>query len=61
MFLPVLAILCVSLTGNAVGRGACDRQCLAGFMKTLLKALVSHDSSELPVTKMVKRTENGVL
>lgn len=38
----------------------CDRECLAGFMTTYLKALVAHDSSKLPVTKNVKYTENGV-
>ena len=38
----------------------CDRDCLAGFMDTYLKALVAHDSSKLPVTKNVKYSENGV-
>ena len=38
----------------------CDRQCLAGFMDTYLKALIAHDASKLPVTKNVKYTENGV-
>lgn len=38
----------------------CDRQCLAGFMDTYLKALIAHDSSKLPVAKNVKYTENGV-
>ena len=38
----------------------CDRDCLAGFMNTYLKALLAHDSSKLPVTKNVKYTENGV-
>ncbi|MDR1728673.1 MAG: hypothetical protein LBT74_12245 [Acidobacteriota bacterium] len=38
----------------------CNRQCLAGFMDTYLKALIAHDSSKLPVTKNVKYTENGV-
>jgi len=38
----------------------CNRECLAGFMTTYLKALVAHDSSKLPVTKNVKYSENGV-
>ena len=38
----------------------CDRECLADFMDTYLRALVAHDSSQLPVTKNVKYTENGV-
>jgi hypothetical protein len=54
------AVLCLSLTCNAAIKSECDRQCLAGFMTTYLKALVAHDSSKLPVTKNVKYTENGV-
>src|ERR1700735_710560 len=37
----------------------CDRQCLAGFVDQYLNALVAHDPSQLPVTKLVKFTENG--
>jgi hypothetical protein len=38
----------------------CNRECLAGFMTTYLKALIAHDASRLPVTRNVKYTENGV-
>jgi hypothetical protein len=55
-----VAMLCFGLTGNAAVNIECDRQCLAGFMNTYLKALVAQDSSKLPVTKNVKYTENGV-
>lgn len=55
-----VAILGFSLAANAAGRIECNRQCLAGFMTTYLKALVAHDSSRLPVTRNVKYTENGV-
>jgi hypothetical protein len=49
-----------SIVGNTAAKIACDRQCLAGFMTTYLNALITHDSSKLPVTKDVKYTENGV-
>ena len=39
---------------------ACDRTCLSGFMDTFLEALVKHDPANLPVTRNVKYTENGV-
>ena len=56
----VMAILCFCMAGNAAVNVECNRQCLAGFMTTYLKALVARDSSKLPVTKNVKYTENGV-
>jgi hypothetical protein len=56
----VAGILCFSFTVNAAAPVECDRDCLAGFMNTYLKALSAHDSSILPVTKNVKYTENGV-
>jgi hypothetical protein len=56
------ALICFGLTANAQFKVnvECNRQCLAGFMNTYLKALVAHDSSKLPVAKNVKYTENGV-
>jgi hypothetical protein len=49
---------------RAAGQGSamapdCDRQCLEGFVDQYLNALVAHDPSQLPVTKLVKFTENG--
>jgi hypothetical protein len=38
-----------------------SRQCLADVMSTYLQALVKHDSKNLPVTRDVRYTENGVL
>jgi hypothetical protein len=37
----------------------CDRACLDGFVDKYLDALVAHDSSQIPVSKLVKFTENG--
>jgi hypothetical protein len=58
----VIAMLAFGLTANAEVKVNvdCNRECLAGFMTTYLKALVAHDSSKLPVAKNVKYTENGV-
>ncbi len=39
--------------------GTCDRACLDGFVNQYLDALVAHDPSRLPVTRLVKFTENG--
>ena len=50
----------VAPVGKVVVNVECNRECLAGFMKTYLEALVAHDSSKLPVAKNVKYTENGV-
>ncbi len=38
---------------------SCDRACLDGFVDQYLDAVVAHDASRLPVTKLVKFTENG--
>ena len=56
----VAAMLCFNSVANTASPVECDRDCLAGFMNTYLKALLAHDSSKLPVTKNVKYTENGV-
>jgi len=37
----------------------CDRACLNGFVDQYLDALVAHDPSRLPTTKLVKSTEDG--
>ena len=65
--LLVGAIICHSIqthaspTGpqSAASSGTCDRACLEGFVDRYLDALVAHDPSRVPTTKMVKFTENG--
>ncbi len=37
----------------------CDRACLEDFVDQYLEAVVAHDHSRLPLTNMVKFTENG--
>ena len=37
----------------------CDRSCLNGFVDQYLDAVVAHDPSRLPLTPIVKFTENG--
>jgi len=44
---------------SAQGTGACDRECLNGFVDQYLDALVKHDPKLVPLTKNVKFTENG--
>ena len=39
----------------------CDRACLNGFLDQLIAAMVTHDSSTLPLARDVKYTENGQL
>jgi hypothetical protein len=50
----------VGFADKVVFNVECNRECLAGFMTTYLKALVAHDSSKLPVAKNVIYSENGV-
>jgi hypothetical protein len=40
---------------------ACDRACLEGFMNQYLDAMVAHDPARLPVTSMVKFSEDDVV
>ncbi len=51
----------VRAAGNqaSAASASCDRECLNGFVDRYLDALVAHDPSRLPVTKLVKFTENG--
>lgn len=39
----------------------CDRACLNGFLDQIIAAMVTHDSSTLPLARDVKYTENGQL
>lgn len=52
----------VGASGSQSAAGAangCDRACLNGFVDRYLDAVVAHDPSRLPTTKLVKFTENG--
>jgi hypothetical protein len=51
--------LLLSGLAAAQGTGACDRDCLNGFVDQYLDALVKHDPKLVPLTKNVKFTENG--
>ncbi len=44
---------------NSMSSSSCDRACLDGFVDKYLDAVVAHDPSQIPVTKLVKFTENG--
>jgi hypothetical protein len=55
--LSVLFLL--SRLAAAQGTGACDRECLNGFVDQYLDSLVKHDPKLVPLTKNVKFTENG--
>jgi hypothetical protein len=43
----------------AGGSSSCDRACLNGFIDRYLDAVVAHDPSRLPLTRLIKFTENG--
>jgi len=47
-----------NLTGAEPAK-ACDRACLERFVDQYLAALVAHNSSQLPLAKNVRYTENG--
>jgi hypothetical protein len=68
VFLALLTALIAALasvnraSGNQAGArtpSSCDRACLNGFVDRYLDAVVSHDPTRLPVTPLVKFTENG--
>ena len=59
--LGAAALSLSSVATSAVAAEApCNRECLAGVMTTYLQAIVKHDPSQLPMTRNVKYTENGV-
>lgn len=60
ILITFLAVTLLFSLNAGAAQSECDRECLAGFLNTYLKALLAHDSSKLPVTKNVKYTENGV-
>ena len=56
----VFLTLSLGLINSATAVDECNRECLKGFLNTYLQALKDNDSSNLPVTRNVKYTENGV-
>jgi hypothetical protein len=60
--LVVAGVLIAAQAGQAqssAGAAECDRTCLNGFVDQYLDALVAHEPSRLPVTAMVRFTEDG--
>jgi hypothetical protein len=62
--LLIIAVLGAGIAHRASGNqdGAatpCDRACLNGFVDQYLDAVVAHDPSRLPTTKLVKSSEDG--
>lgn len=56
-----IALLVLSaVTQTQAAEVECNRACLSGFMDKYINALLAHDPSQLPVTRNVKYTENGV-
>jgi hypothetical protein len=52
----------VNLRGPGTDRTApnpCDRACLEGLAKQVLRAMLAHDASSLPLAKGVRYSENG--
>jgi hypothetical protein len=47
------------MASPVLAQSTCDRSCLQGFVDQYLKAIVTHDSSQLPLAKNVRYTENG--
>jgi hypothetical protein len=45
--------------GVSAQGGACDRQCLEGFVDRYLGALIAHDPKAVPLAATVRFTENG--
>ena len=56
-----LVCLAALACGVAFGQtsGACNRECLTGYIDQYLDAMVRHDPKLVPLTKNVKFTENG--
>jgi len=44
---------------SGTAQASCDRACLNGFVDRYLDAVVAHDPSRLPVSQLVKFTEDG--
>ncbi len=64
-FLAVAALLAlqtgvVFAQANKNASVPCDRACLEDFVDQFLEAVIAHDPSRLPLTNIVRFTENGV-
>ena len=55
----VCVVLLVGAGRAAAQDGACNRQCLEGFVDRYLDALVKHDPHAVPLATNVRFTENG--
>jgi hypothetical protein len=63
MRLVVIAMAAALAIGSAGANAAepiCNRECLAGGMRSYLQALISHDPAKMPAARNIKYTENGV-
>ena len=59
----VLAVAAAALAGAlcawGADPGACNRECLKGFVDSYLDAMAKHDASKVPAAATVRFTENG--
>ena len=55
----VLAVIVLLALGGTADAADCDRSCLEGLLTQYVDAVVSHDSSKLPVAGQVRFTEDG--
>jgi hypothetical protein len=54
------ALVAGLLASNGVwAQGACDRQCLEGFVDRYLDAVAKHDTTAVPLASNIRFTENG--
>jgi hypothetical protein len=61
LLLACLLVSCANRASAADSKsGACDRECLAGFVTQYLKALIAHSASSLPLAPNVRSTEDTV-
>lgn len=58
--LLIIFITAAALPAADKSSNHCDRACLQGFVDSYLDAMAKHDPSTLPVSPMVKFTENGM-
>jgi hypothetical protein len=54
-----LLLFALGFNGTAAAAENCDRACLAGLITTYVDAMISHDTSKLPLAENPKITENS--
>jgi hypothetical protein len=59
LMVVVIGILFAGIAAAQNKSGACDRQCLEGFVNQYLAAMLAHDASKAPFAANVKFTENA--